>query len=216
MSDSVKKMLEKKEFIDKNGYLFFHHFETTKFILTFAGVALSPFIVFIIAEIMNGSVKFHETGLGQFVIICCMITVLGSFILSVMFMLDPAKIIKNKESYLKECFSDNDRVILFSLFPELEGADISDFKKVLKEEREKINSAFNERENLKEMHELMIKNEVIKEKFFDYFKEKVKEYNKKELNKKNDHDYMNKELDKIGFSNFNVPNNKLSLSIEEE
>ena len=216
MSDSVRKMLEKKDFIDKNGHLFFHQFETMKFILTSAGVALAPFIVFIMAEVMNGSVNFYETGFGHFVAICCMLAGAYGFILSLMFIVDPAKIIKSKESYLKECFSDNDRVILFSLFPKLENADISDFKKVLKEERKKINAAFDERDNLKEMHELMMKNEKIKEKFFDYFREKVKEYNKRELRKKNDHDYMNQELDKIGFSNFDVPNNKLSLSIEEE
>ncbi len=216
MSDSVRKMLEKKEFIDKNGYLFFHQFETLRFVLISVGVVFAPFIVFMMAETMNGSVDFYETGWGHFVIVCCMATGFYGFILSVMFMVDPAKVIKNKESYLKECFSDNEQVTLYSLFPELHNADISDFKKILKEERKKINAAFDERENLKEMHELMMKNEVTKEKFFDYFREKVKEYNKRELRKKNDHDYLNKELDKIGFSNFDVPNNKLSLSIEEE
>lgn len=217
MSDSVIKMLEKKEFIEKKFLIFNHNFAEMNKMITFCFFMALPLISLIIGSIFyDGEKEFLETGLGFILGCTCGISILITMILIMDSLSYDAKIIKNKYNYLEKNFSAKDLSYMFTLFPELKSARIEEFKTILTEEKDRIETEFEEKANLKKMHTLLLKNSISKEKHFLFFKRKVKEFNKKSEKERNFMKEINKEMDKIGFSNFDVPNNKLSLSIEEE
>ena len=217
MIETVKNMLEKKEFIDKNFSIFNHRFEEMKTMIKLWSFTALPLIGLIVGSIVyDGEKEFIETFSGFVLGFGCVISVM----IVMMFIMDsstrPIKIIKSKNNYLEKNFSEADLSYMFTLFPDLKTAKIENFKTILREEWERIETEFEGKGNLKEFHNLLLRNESIKEKHFSFFKKKVKEFNKKSEKERHAMEEMNKEMDKIGFSNFNVPNNKLSLSIEEE